>query len=105
MTPQERDLERLWAWDRYREAKQNFLAHKAKVQQLEKPLCELHHKLRFELYSLAESDFDGIPTKEEFAVRISDLRSAKTELERARKEATQWGFSVDPDDLMYHPLT
>ena len=57
MTPQERDVERLRAWDRYKEAQRSFLASKARVQQLEKPLGILHGKLRFNLYGVAESDF------------------------------------------------
>jgi hypothetical protein len=105
MTPQEKDLERLRAWDRYKEAQRSFLAHKAKVQHLEKPLGLLHHRLRFELYQVVESDFDGIPTREEFAARLAELRSARLELERARKEAQQWGFPLDENDLMYSPVT
>jgi hypothetical protein len=75
------------------------------VQQLEKPLGILHTKLRFSLYEVVESDFDGIPTREEFGVRLAVLRSARLELERARKEAQQWGFPLDQNDLMYSPVT
>lgn len=105
MTGQEQDLERLRAWDRYKAAQRSFLAHKAKVQQVEQPLKALLHKLRFELFDVTESDFAGIPARDDFAKRVNELGLAKTELERAREEAQRWGFPVNEDDLKFSPMT
>jgi hypothetical protein len=105
MTAEEQDGERLRAWDRYKAAQHSFLAHKAKLQQLEKPLRVLLEKLRSHLFDVTESDFTEIPKKEDFGERVAELRAAMTELECAREEARRWGFPIDKDDLTYSPRT
>lgn len=105
MTADEQDRERLRAWDRYKAEQRSFLAHKARVQRLEKPLRDLLSKLRDGLFQVTASDFDGIPSREDFATYIRELSEARARLEQARTDASKWGFPVDPDDLMFSPTT
>ena len=100
MTEQQKDLERLAAWDRYQDSRETILALKSKLEGWRKPLQTLAEKIARD--QVHETDHFGIPTREEFTETVRQLHEAKAEYERAFQSARDFGFPVEKEPS--HPM-
>src|SRR5438552_17508497 len=94
MTEQQKDLERLTAWDRYQDSRKTILALKSKLEGWRKPLQTLAEKIARD--QVHETDHFGIPTREEFTETVRPKRRLNTSAPFKVREisAFQWRRSL-----------
>src|ERR1700682_2211980 len=98
MTDQERDLQRVQAWDAYQSTRTTFLACRKKLQDWATPLINLGNRLKHQLGNVGDLDVQSIPNQQLFINAVHEYQTARTNFERARAEASRFNWPIDTAD-------
>jgi hypothetical protein len=100
MTEGQQKEERLAAWDDYRAAREKLLALRARICRWSKPLGDIYSRVFSNPSNAHEDDLSGLPTQEEYAATVREMKQAHREFLNLRKQAVAFGFAVEPDELL-----
>ena len=95
MTDDQKRIARMEVWERYEAAKCDLLAQRARLNGWRLVLGNLALKLEAESFDYIEPDYAKLPTYDDFAKSISELKTARQMFKQASKEAKDNGFPLD----------
>ncbi len=98
MTNEQQDKQRLRAWDDYQEARVELAAQRKRLEAWMACLANVHESLHRNAIAGIEQEFARLPTREEFAKGIEELKIARNRLAQTRDMAERFRWPVDKND-------
>lgn len=98
MTEKEQKEERLAAWDDFRVTREKLLALRAKISRWNRSLGDIYSRLFSNPGNAREDDFQNLPSADEYAATVRELRQVQATFISLRKQAVAFGFTVEPDE-------
>jgi len=100
VTESQQKEERLAAWDDYRATREKLLALRSRISRWNRPLGDVYARVFSNPSNAREDDLRNLPTADEYAATVREMRQAHDEFMNLRKQATAFGFAVEPDEML-----
>jgi hypothetical protein len=100
VTEKQQKEERLAAWDDYRATREKLLALRARFSRWNRPLGDIYSRLFSNPSNAREDDLQNLPSSDEYAAAVREMRQVQAVFVSLRKQAVDFGFTPEPDETL-----
>jgi hypothetical protein len=101
VTAEQQNQERLAAWDDYCASREKLLALRAKFGRWTRPLGDVYSRVLGHPENACEDDLKSLPTSEEYAAAVREMKQAHSEFLSLYKQAKAFGFPAESDEQLF----